>query len=68
MMETMSKTLTNFWVALSLAILALFGAFISYLAKDTGWAIADMVFAVYWLFVSWVNSQRKEQQKGETNE
>lgn len=48
---------SSFWVALSLAIISLACAGVEFVAGNTGWVVADMVFAVYWLGIAWLGSR-----------
>lgn len=51
----MHKALHNFWFALVMAMCIMFGAFVCYRAGNTGGVIVNVVAAVYWWVVAWLN-------------
>lgn len=62
-MEVIKKIgaiLNNFWVALALAIVGMFGAAVCFVAGDTGFSVLNIAAAWYWLFVAWTNRSPKE--------
>jgi len=53
MLDKLNTILNNFWVALSLAMVAFVGAMIQASAGETSWIILDLVCTGYWLFIAW---------------